>query len=57
MVTDARLWVTIVHKPSVPHPNDFSKLLILMSISNIVEYPGAGLSRLITINSELNGAV
>ena len=27
-----------------------------ISVSNAGEFPGAGLSRLITINSELNGA-
>ena len=27
-----------------------------ISISNVLEYPGAGLGRLIAINSELNGA-
>ena len=26
MVTDARLWVTIVHKPSVPQPNKCHKM-------------------------------
>ena len=26
-------------------------------VSNVVEFPGAGLGRLITINSELNGAI
>ena len=26
------------------------------SVSNVVEFPGAGLGRLRTINSELNGA-
>ena len=27
-----------------------------ISVNSVVEYPGAGLGRLITINSELNGA-
>ena len=27
------------------------------SVNSVVEFPGAGLGRLITINSELNGAI
>ena len=29
MITDARLWVTIVHKPSVPHTHLFDSILRL----------------------------
>ena len=29
----------------------------LFSVNRVVEFPGAGLGRLITINSELNGAI
>ena len=28
-----------------------------LSVNNAVEFPGAGLGRLITINSEFNGAI
>ena len=28
-----------------------------ISVNRVVEFPGAGLGRLITINSELNGAI
>ena len=28
-----------------------------LSVNNVVEFPGAGLGRLITINSELKGAI
>ena len=28
-----------------------------LSVNNVVEFPGAGLGRLITINSDLNGAI
>ena len=31
--------------------------LLTFSVSNVVELPGAGLGRMITINSELNGAM
>ena len=30
--------------------------VLIISVSSVVEFPGAGLGRLITINSELNGA-
>ena len=30
---------------------------IISSVNRVVEFPGAGLGRLITINSELNGAI
>ena len=32
------------------------KLAMLISVSSVVEFPGAGSSRLRIINSELNGA-
>ena len=38
---------------------DCDQLLItntISSVSNVVEFPGSGLGRLRTINSELNGA-
>ena len=31
--------------------------LVSSSVNRVVEFPGAGLGRLITINSELNGAI
>ena len=30
--------------------------MVRISVSSVVEFPGAGLSRLRTINSDLNGA-
>ena len=30
---------------------------MVVSVNRVVEFPGAGLGRLITINSELNGAI
>ena len=30
---------------------------MVLSVNSVVEFPGAGLGRLITINSELNGAI
>ena len=32
-------------------------LTVYSSVNRVVEFPGAGLGRLITINSELNGAI
>ena len=32
-------------------------ILLYSSVNSVVEFPGAGLGRLITINSELNGAI
>ena len=32
-------------------------LTLQSSVNRVVEFPGAGLGRLITINSELNGAI
>ena len=33
------------------------KFCTCTSVNSVVEFPGAGLGRLITINSELNGAI
>ena len=37
---------------TTPRPNNMHS-----SVNSVVEFPGAGLGRLITINSELNGAI
>ena len=37
--------------------NRIRSVSMYISVSSVVEFPGAGLSRLITINSELNGAI
>ena len=37
--------------------NRIRSVSMYISVSSVVEVPGAGLSRLITINSELNGAI
>ena len=36
---------------------DFGSTLMANTVNRVVEFPGAGLSRLRTINSELNGAI
>ena len=38
------------------HSQQLSRYVPWFSVSNVVELPGAGLGRVITINSELNGA-
>ena len=43
------------------YQHDFTKVIVIKllvnSVNRVVEFPGAGLGRLITINSELNGAI
>ena len=47
------------HKLEIIVNIGFSKKVIIMgvSVNSIVKFPRAGLGRLITINSELNGAI
>ena len=41
---------------TVGNPSFFDAFPSYISVSSVVEFPGAGSSRLRTINSELNGA-
>ena len=43
-------------KGKIKNSNLLPLFKISISVSSVVEFPGAGLSRLRTINSELNGA-
>ena len=54
---------TIINKellskcPYFLQDNIVSEIKIYTSVNSVVEFPGAGLGRLITINSELNGTI
>ena len=42
---------------SVSNGKNSSLYKMCISVNSVMEFPGAGLGRLITINSELNGAI